>query len=62
MAQFVLKIAHLAILMEPTPLLDEEYSYRLLPRLSAPAVIEFNLWFSLFVFKSVKYQFLDFFA
>ena len=33
MAQFVLKIAHLAISMEPTPLLEKVSSYGLLPRL-----------------------------
>ena len=34
MAQFVLKMAHLAILVEPTPLLEKLSSCGLLPRLS----------------------------
>ena len=33
MAQFVLKVAHLAISMEPTPLLEKVSTYGLLPRL-----------------------------
>ena len=32
-AQFVLKLAHLAISMAPTPLLEKVSSYRLLPLL-----------------------------
>ena len=35
--QFVLKIAHLAISMEPTPLLEKVSSHGLLPRLWLPA-------------------------
>ena len=33
MGQFVLKVAHLAILLEPTPSLEKVTSYGLLPRL-----------------------------